>query len=402
MQNRKIVFFINSLYSGGAEKVLSTIITELSNQNYDIELISVERHDFYTIPKEVKRTYLSTLDVKYGSMIKLLYLPIWAWKLRQYIKKNHIKLVQSHLYRANYINILAKLFGAGHTAQIVNTGAISRYLEGGLSGKINLKIIKYLYPKADLIITKSKGMQLDMQKLFNFKNSQLVINNPFDIKKIEKMAQEEVEDGFKFREDRRYLIHIGRFDTFKRQDLIIEALASLDSSIELILIGDGKKLEDTKRLVNDLKLDSRVHFIGRVKNPYSYISKSNLLILSSTNGEGFPNVLVEGMICKTAVISSDCISGPREILAPNSDIEFQLKDKIEITPYGILFPIKNKKLLLHSIIYSLSKKDTKIIGRAYKRACEFSLEKITNNYKNSLKKGTKNGKNGKKSNCYSS
>ncbi|WP_319016516.1 glycosyltransferase [Aliarcobacter butzleri] len=73
-------------------------------------------------------------------------------------------------------------------------------------------------------------------------------------------------------------------------------------------------------------------------NPFSYISKADCFVFAS-NHEGFPNVLIEA--CELPIISTDCQSGPREILAPNSDISFQLENNIELAEYGILTPIKN-------------------------------------------------------------
>lgn len=91
--------------------------------------------------------------------------------MARYVSKNRITIVQSHLFRANYVNVLSRLiFGSRHTVQVVNHGVISRYKKDGLLGKINLFLIKLLYPFADEIISVSNIVQDDMQKLFGFKN----------------------------------------------------------------------------------------------------------------------------------------------------------------------------------------------------------------------------------------
>lgn len=384
MENKKIVFLTNSLAAGGAEKVISVLLSELVKQKYKIELICLEQNNFYEIPKEVKLTYLTNFNGKEKGIKKLLFIPILAWKLKKYIKNTEIIQIQSHVYRSNYINILAKIFGSKHNVQIVNTGTISKYYNEGLVGKINLFLIKFLYPKANLIITKSKGMLLDMQSLYNFKNEIIVLNNPYDIEKIKKLKNEIVDD-FNFKSDKKYIISVGRFETFKQQDYIIETLTKLSNEYELILLGDGYKKNYLQALSNKLNVQDRVHFLGRVLNPYKYMAKSDLYILSSNNGEGFPNVLIEAMICNLPIISSDCKSGPREILAPETDTNIQIQSGIEEAKYGILVPIGNIKSLVNAII--LMENNTiknKYVSNAKKRMKDFEVNIIVDKYKKVL------------------
>ena len=382
---KKIVFLINSLSSGGAEKVLSLLIKELSNKQ-KVELICLEKNNFYTLPKNVKVTYLTSNTGNQSSLIKLIQLPILALKLKKHIRENNILLLQSHVYRANYINILSKLLGSKHEVQIVNAGAISRYQQEGFSGKINLFLINRLYNYADLIILKAKGMQIDMQKLFTFTNKKIVINNPYDIEHIEILKNEDVVD-FIFDKTKKYIINIGRFETFKRQDVLIRTLKGISSDIELLLIGGGEKESIYKKIAIDNGVSERVHFIGKVKNPYKYLSKCDIFILSSEDGEGFPNALVEAMICKTLVISSDCVSGPREILAPSTNIENKIKNRFEIAENGILFPVMNTIELTNAINYVLNNSEECdcLIQNAYNRTKDFSLDTIVKQYKEILK-----------------
>ncbi len=369
----KIVFLINSLSSGGAEKVLSVLISELVKQNYKVEVIFLEKNDFYNLPKQVTKTYLSTFNGNENSFLKLLYVPIFSFKLKNYIKLKNIKLIQSHIFRANFVNIMSKFFGANHRTQLVNVGRISRYKELGFNGKLNLLLIKKLYPKADLIISKAKGMQDDTQKLFNFKNKQIIINNPYDIEGIIKLSKEKVEE-FKFKKNKKYLVSVGRLIALKRNHELIKSLLKLDNDIEVLFLGDGNKRYDLENLTNDLELSNRVHFLGNIKNPYKFMSKCNIFI-SCSETEGFPNVLVEAMICGILVISSDCISGPREILAPNVDNE-----------YGLLFEVGDRKKMVEHIKTLLADEilAKKYIKKAKQRADDFSVDKIVEEYKKVL------------------
>lgn len=381
----KKLILINSLSSGGAEKVVSVILNTLADDHSDqIELVCLEKNDFYEIDKRIKIIYLSDFKGNEGGLKKLLYLPILAWRLKKYLEQNNITLVQSHVYRANYVNVLAKIFGARHKAQVVNAGQVSRYFEEGIVGKINLFLIKHLYKRADLIICKSEGMLLDMQELFDFRNPSIVINNPYDIEKIEALSQEKVDD-FEFRDDRVYLVSVGRLIALKRNEDLILALSKLPQHIEVLFIGDGEEREFLENLAKGLGVEDRVHFLGRKSNPFKYLAKSHIFI-SCSETEGFPNVLVEAMICGLPVVSTDCKSGPREILAPNTDVNYQLKNGIEWAEYGCLVPVGGVKEIKEAVEKLLNDSEMRkaYIQKGKERAKEFGLEKIISNYKEVL------------------
>jgi len=383
---KKITFFINSLTSGGAQKVLSVIITELIHQQFDVELIAIEKEEdnVHTLPKEVKRTYLSELSKDDSNLKKLLYLPYIALKLKHHIKKNNIQLVQSHISRANLSNILAKLFGAKHEVQVVESTSISNRMGKSLAQKINFFLIRHLYNYADLIVFKAKRMQSEFFKHIDIKVKSVVINNPYDITTIEALSKEKITD-FNFQKDTKYLITVGRLTEIKRQEMMIKSLVSLEESIELIIIGDGELKEALEHYRDTLNLTKRVHLLGKKSNPFNYVKASHIFLLSS-RGEGFPNVLIESMICETPVISTDCISGPREILAPSSNIDFQLKDDLELAKYGILYPIDDEEALLKAIHTLLNNKELQesYVQKGLEKSQEYALHKIIAHYKEIL------------------
>ena len=124
-----------------------------------------------------------------------------------------------------------------------------------------------------------------------------------------------------------------------------------------------------------------MHFLGYRDNPYQYLSRADIYVLSSET-EGLPNIIIESMVCGTPVISSDCISGPREILYPTSDLNISLKNKIEKGTYGILYPVGEVELLKESINLLLENKDlcNEFIRKGYERIEEFDDFKITQKY----------------------
>jgi N-acetylgalactosamine-N,N'-diacetylbacillosaminyl-diphospho-undecaprenol 4-alpha-N-acetylgalactosaminyltransferase len=125
--------------------------------------------------------------------------------------------------------------------------------------------------------------------------------------------------------------------------------------------------------------------LGNRDNPFKYIKKSDVFVLASRE-EGFPNVLIEAMIFGVPVISTDCISGPREILAPKSDIEFQLKDSIEFAENGILYPVDDMNGLVEALdtLFHDSGMRDRYVKKALEKSKEFSVDKIVEKYKGVL------------------
>ena len=384
MNREKITIFLNSLTSGGAEKVASVIINQLIKEGHSVELICIERDDFYEVPIEVERVYLSNLTKEDSGIKKLLYLPILALRLKKHIKKNGIKLVQSHIYRANFTNILSKLFGAKHKVEVVEVISITFFKKGGLSNKINLFLIKSLYKYADLIVFKAKRMKREFLKVIDYHGESIVINNPYDIEKISLLSNEKVDD-FAFDDTKRYIVNVGRLEEQKNQISLVESLTYIDSNIELIIMGSGSKREELEKFAKTKGVSSRVHLLGNKNNPFKYIKKSDVFVLSSRQ-EGFPNVLIEAMICGVPVVSTDCISGPREILSPKSDIDFQLKDNIEFAENGILYPVDSVDYLVEALknIFDNSDMRDKYIENGLKKSAEFSVKRIVDKYKGVL------------------
>lgn len=372
----KVTFLINSLGEGGAQRAIATLAKQLLKEGKKVTILSLANNDFYELPSEVKVVYF-TNSVKDS----MLLIPYYAWKLKRYVKKHHISNVQSYLFRANYVNLFSRLLGAKHRIQVANRSVVSRFFNEGFSGKINIFLIKRLYPKADLIIHQSERMKLDFHTHFNSNNPEQVIYNSFDVEAILSQAHQKVE-GFSFDSNKRYLVIVGRLIALKRFQDVIRAMKHLTLDVELLILGDGKEQESLELLAKTLGLEKRVHFLGQVKNPFAYIKRSDIFI-SSSSVEGFPNVLVEAMLCKTVVISSDCISGPREIMAPSTDSSKQLLDGIEVADYGLLYPVGSVEDLNRAIQQLLedTEQRRRLIAQAFERAQMFSVENIKSQYK---------------------
>lgn len=309
-RKEKYAFMINSLQFGGAERVVQTLVNELCDR-YEVHLITLEGDVLFKIDDRVVLHDLAGGSNAGSKLVKMLFLVPLALKLKKYLKNNAISVVQSNLFRANYVNIIARLLGGRHCVIIVDHTLPKRLYNEGLSGKINIFLIKALYQYAEVSISVSSKVYEQLISMVSLPHNAHVINNPFDLKKISSKSKEIVDD-FNYVEDAFYLISVGRVNSIKRLDLIIKALNLLDNeNIYLIIIG---KEEDVS--VSDLLSLSdnseNVCFLGEKSNPYKYMKNSNVFVLSSES-ESFGNVLIESMICGTPVISTRC-GGPEDII----------------------------------------------------------------------------------------
>ncbi len=380
---KNISILIYSLAAGGAERVVSILLKELSIK-YNITLFLMNNTIFYDIPKSIKIIYLEKSNPDESGVKKFLKLPVLGWKYRKFIKKYNVFISLSFMNRPNYINVFAKLFGS--RSKTIISERIAPFGEyGGLSFKdrINRLLIKFLYPKADIIIPNSKLTGFELNRFFNVLEEKIkIIYNPIDLKKIENLKNKDIiikKEKFTF-------VTVGRFERQKNHMLLIDAFYKLNLDIEIWLIGDGHLRKKIEEKISNLKLKEKIKLLGKQKNPYKFLAKADCFIFSS-NYEGFPNVLLEALACNLPVISTDCISGPREILVPNSDFKKQTED-VEVVEYGVLVPVGDVDKMAQAMRMMIENDSLrkKLREKAYKRAKDFEVSKIIKEWEEVLSK----------------
>jgi N-acetylgalactosamine-N,N'-diacetylbacillosaminyl-diphospho-undecaprenol 4-alpha-N-acetylgalactosaminyltransferase len=378
---KKLSILIYSLAGGGAERVVSVLLDGLKDQ-YEITLVLMRDKIDYEIPKEIKIHFIENSNPDEKGIFKLLKLPYLGWEYKNFCRKNNIDISLAFTNRPVYIVMFAKIFGLKIKSIISERTTPSKiYASHSLQSSINKFLIKWLYPKSDKIIANSQGNKRDLIQNFGInKNAIVTIHNPFDIEKIEQQSQEYIDD---FNFDRFTFVSVGRVDAGKNYELLIEAFKELNfENTQLLILGEGALKKELESLVKEYKLDERVYFMGFRENPYRYMAKSDCFVFSS-NYEGFPNVLVEALVCNLAVISTDCRSGPREILAPGTDAGFQLEEGIEESEYGVLTPVNDVQSMKKAmkLMYEDEKVRQKYIGLNKKRIGEFNKYNISDEYK---------------------
>ncbi|MEA2049268.1 MAG: glycosyltransferase, partial [Campylobacterota bacterium] len=161
------------------------------------------------------------------------------------------------------------------------------------------------------LICVSNGVKNDLIDNFEIKPKSIdTIYNPFDVNDIQIMA--DINNPVIPNED--YIIHVGRFEIgHKRHDILLKAYKKSNIKEKLVLLGDGKDRSTIEDLIKELNLEDKVILAGFDSNPYPWIKNAKLFLFSS-DYEGFGMVLVESLILNTPVVSTDCPSGPSEIL----------------------------------------------------------------------------------------
>jgi len=355
-KKKRIAFILPSLNLGGAERVTLSIIKALDKDKYAPVLIT------FNSKGPLRKEIPSSVRLYSVEGIRLRYSVIRLMKLLAHMQPDCIFSTFGYVNFA--ILILKRLLRLKARIIIRESSTPSRVLESYPAYKARLYSLLYrlLYPKADLIIAQCDNMRQDLIRNFGISPWKVVrIYNPVDtalvLSKANAFFPEEYNSG------RINIAAVGRLVPAKGYDLLLRAFCCLleyEPNAHLYIVGDGPLKKDLTGLCRSLKLENKVSFLGYLDNPYPYIRHADLYVLSS-RWEGFPNTLLEALVCGTKVVATDCESGPREIL---------LDEK-----YGMLARANDELSLCMKM-----KQYLKAESRTSKRGFDFSLERIIEKY----------------------
>lgn len=408
----KKIIIINSLAKGGAERVATNLLKE---KIFDYVIIFEENLNSYILPSQ------KIINIKIHStkniLKKILNFFLRYKKIKKIKKELKAKISLSMLDTPNILNVITKendkviiSFRAHYSLTFMEEESLGPKLIRVILKYLYKYIISYIYNNSDLMIAVSNSVKKDLIDNFRIDKSKIkVIYNPLLLDEINKLKNEDLKhysDIFK----NPVLITAGRLTKQKSQWHLIRVFKMVKnefSNLKLVIIGNGELKNYLINLSNELGMKTYiweqnylhdkydVYFLGIQENPYKFISKSKIFLLSSL-WEGFPNVILESMACGTPVISSDCKGGPREILAPKTDFNYQTKSP-EFAEYGILMPVPIKdykksednfdstEKIWADFLIKIFKDDKIIIDYSKKsliRAKDFDIKVIAKQWKN--------------------
>lgn len=295
-------FVLTNLAGGGAEKAILKLAAALRGRGHGTEVLLLENRIEHAVPPGISVQALGE-RASHGWLGKRLL----AWRLRRQVGHGH-DLVVSTLPFADEVAALANL--PRHWCRIANTlGSEIDKLAIVSPAKASRRLARYrrLYGSRPLIAV-STGVAADLRHGLGLASRIETIPNAFDFAAMRQAAAEPVADL----PTGHYVLHVGRFAPQKRHDLLLDAWARLPSDCHLVLLAEpDAKLQ---AMIDARGLTARVRIAGFRRNPYPWLAGADLLVLCSDH-EGLPNVLIEALACGTPVVSTDCPSGPRQILA---------------------------------------------------------------------------------------
>lgn len=289
-------------------------------------------------------------------------------RLTKYLRNTHPNILMTAGYRYNTLGALANLFARVNIKVYLSVHEnVSEGSNDMKSWKRNLRFhgIRTLYSSADGVIAVSKGVADDLSTLGLPRNCIKVIYNPIVNSNLIEKSQERINHPWFQPKTKPVLLGAGRLEPQKDFSTLIRAFAKVlkQRSCRLLILGEGKERSALQTLVDKLDLQDSIAMPGHVDNPFVFMAQSDVFVLSSA-WEGFGNVIAEALAIGTPVISTDCRSGPREILKNGQ--------------FGPLVPIRDPDTLAKAIIETLSQP---IDREALKqRGHAFSVEASINQY----------------------
>lgn len=379
MKNKRNISILSiSLASGGAEKVISLLLKKLV-KDYNVTLVLLYNDIHFDIPNNVKVIAFRDKSTTKGShLTKIKDTISFIFEYLKFIKKNEIEIAVSFLALPNFINSIAAIRFKNLRTIISERGFPSDNTTSKFSHYISKVFYPVLYNRNNVLFSNSVYINKDLKENFNVKIPLEVIYNPIDL-------PEKIVSTTNIEKEELLITNVGTLNKRKNQQLIINAVNNTNANNSLSIYGDGPLKNQLSSLIIDNELNKRVVLKGKVKNINTHLIKYNCFILSS-NTEGFPNALLEAMAVGLPCISTNCLSGPLELLNDESTPITISKGEFYKAKYGLLINNNDLEGLIKAIKYYEDNIEDRIkySKLAHSKAKTFELENIYTQFKKLL------------------
>lgn len=360
MGNRKIAMFLPNLGGGGAEKMRVHLARSFSQHGYSVDFVLADASGPYVplVPPSVRIVGL-------GARRVITSFP----GLVRYLRQERPDVLLSGLTYANVVAVWARRFANVPTRLILSEhNNLSEATRGAehFKARVIRSLVRACYSWADDLIAVSKGVATDLAASLDLGPEAIrVIYNPVLTPELLRMADEPVDHPWFMDDKVPVILSAGRLVPQKDFPTLIHAFAHVRKIIRarLMILGEGRERVRLEQLISQLGLSEDVSLEGFKSNPYAYMKRASVFVLSSA-WEGFGNVLVEAMATGTPVVATDCRSGPSEILDGGR--------------YGRLVEVGNARQLASAILATLEAPIPACVLQ--ERARDFCVERIAREY----------------------
>ena len=306
----RVALFVSSLKGGGAERAMLEIARGLSCRGMAVDLVLVKATGPYL---ELLPTEVRVIDLDSSKAISCFV------RFVRYLRRERPDVLISSMDTQNIVAIVARMFGVWDTAIVARRESTFtmqlRY--GGFKSRAKLRLERFLLRFADAIVTVSRAASDDLAQSAPCIAPQIrVIHNPIVRYDLTAKASETADHPWLQDSSTPVVLAVGQLHPVKDYPTLLNAFARVvlkSLPAKLVILGEGPEEVALRRLAEELGASEAIEFPGFVMNPLAYMSRARLFVLSSLY-EGLPTVLVEALACGTPVVSTDCPSGPREIL----------------------------------------------------------------------------------------
>jgi glycosyltransferase involved in cell wall biosynthesis len=306
----RVAVFLSSLRGGGVERVMVALVRGFCKRGLQVDLVLARAEGPYLsqAPREARIIDLNASRV-------LTSLP----GLVRYLRSERPAGMLSAMDHVNVVALCGRKL-AGVSTRVIATVHLN--LSNSVADTRTLRSrltplwVRPFYPWADKVVAVSEGVADDIVGVTGLRREKVeVIYNPVVTSELFAKANEYLHHPWLRPDQPPVVLGVGRLTSQKDFATLIRAFAGVKAkrAARLIILGQGEDLDVLKNLAKSLDIGTDVDFLGFVENPFSYMRAAAVFVLSS-RWEGFGNVLAEAMACGTRVVSTDCPSGPAEIL----------------------------------------------------------------------------------------
>ena len=336
----KVLVLHGHLSMGGEERVLLSVLKNLVELNYDVDLLITWNHGENNlfeneIPEKVNYKFLFDNYNGKNKLIKEIYRirakTTYLKKVEKIIKENKYDVIidySSNLLKYNNFDIKVPVFAWIHFSLTfgdkLSTDKIEKY--------------RKQYKKYDKILAICDTMRDEFVEILGMdKNKVELVYNPIDLEAIRKKA-ENIDKKYENYLKQDYFLQVSRLTEQKQPEHLVDIYYKLKQrgiKEKLYFIGNGEKVELIKQKIKEYKLEDDVILLGQIENPYPFFKNAKLFVHTGKY-EGLPTVLLESLAFGTPVVAYDCPTGPKDILGKNSE-------------YGKLIPLNDKDVFVEKV-----------------------------------------------------